>query len=151
MDIQYNRNEEYKPVKESSAEPTLDQNQNGIDDSIHKPSLTFNDDPDIETTVIFLPNVWSLMPNSLEYQKIVESYKSLIDCENIESMTPSSSILSNGTYTEHSKQDNSESVSKDNESFSSEGILKTTNVSTTAPATPSKAFIIFIYLFKNLT
>ncbi len=115
MDIQYNRNEDFKTIilpnnkntscnsnstssstssknSSSSIEPTATaaQRTDGPkqkildDESSAKQTLTeatllLNDHKEIETTVIFLPNVWSLMPNSVEYQKIVESYKNFIE------------------------------------------------------------------------
>ena len=50
----------------------------------YKAALDLNDDSDIETTVIFVPNIWSLMPNSIEYQQIVEAYKNFIENPPIE-------------------------------------------------------------------
>ena len=41
--------------------------------------VQINDDKDLETTVMFLPNVWSLMPTSEEYKNIVEAYKEYIE------------------------------------------------------------------------
>jgi hypothetical protein len=77
MDIQYNRNEGYRTVvkhfqyennsEENSAEETAEE------------TVQLNEDRDIETTVIFLPNVWSLLPTSEEYKQIVEAYKNFID------------------------------------------------------------------------
>lgn len=54
---------------------------NGVENVSHQqqPSLSVNDDRHIENTVIFVPNVWTLMPTSVEYDKIAETYKSFID------------------------------------------------------------------------
>ena len=43
------------------------------------PLISLNDDRHIENTVIFLPNVWTLMPTSVEYEKIAAAYKDFID------------------------------------------------------------------------
>ena len=100
MDIQYNRNEETKTVKVAKTTRTqngdvgethsdrsngkdddkTEGNTAGVDSTIDDEELLdLNDDNEIETTVIFLPNVWSLMPNSIEYQKIVDAYKNYIE------------------------------------------------------------------------
>ena len=122
MDIQYNRNEEFKTValssssQQTSKSSRLDEQQKPADENGDEASetvktstsasqdaemansatgedtastqktattpkvrLDLNDDSDIETTVIFVPNIWSLMPNSIEYQKIAEAYKHFID------------------------------------------------------------------------
>lgn len=101
MDIQYNRNEETKTVKVAKTSRTQNgdvgethsdstngkedekmeaANTAGVDSTIDDEELLdLNDDNEIETTVIFLPNVWSLMPNSIEYQKIVDAYKNYIE------------------------------------------------------------------------
>jgi len=42
-------------------------------------TLSLNDQKHLENTIIFLPNVWSLMPNSVEYQKLVDEYKAFIE------------------------------------------------------------------------
>jgi hypothetical protein len=138
LDIQYNRNEEYKTVKTSNL------TESSSNDNENRPNVTFNDDPDVDTTVIFLPNVWSLAPNSLEYQKIVEAYNKLIDCDLTidDSSKISSSNLTNG----HTKQDENDQG----------GLLKPSSSSTTTaasstttlpPATPSKAYIIYLVLY----
>lgn len=56
-------------------------NSNGVNESQSQsmPSLSVNDDRHIENTVIFVPNVWTLMPTSVEYDKIAETYKNFID------------------------------------------------------------------------
>lgn len=41
--------------------------------------LSLNDDRHVENTVIFVPNVWTLMPTSAEYEQIVEAYKNFIE------------------------------------------------------------------------
>ncbi len=94
LDIQYNRNEDYKTIilpqnSHSNEKKSLD-----IEDAAEKlnepelksgstkkpeATLLLNDDKEIETTVIFLPNIWSLMPTSIEYQKIVDAYKNFIE------------------------------------------------------------------------
>ena len=100
MDIQYNRNEETKTVKVAKTSRTqngdiaethsdssngkedekMEANTADVDSTIDDEELLdLNDDNEIETTVIFLPNVWSLMPNSIEYQKIVDAYKNYIE------------------------------------------------------------------------
>ncbi|RNA45086.1 p30 dbc [Brachionus plicatilis] len=66
LDIQYNRNEEFK----SQTDGTSDEE-----------SLILDDEKYVENTVIFVPNVWSLMPTNVEYQKQVEAYQSLIEKE----------------------------------------------------------------------
>lgn len=63
MDIQYNRNEEFRSVEGDEETISLD------------------DDKYVENTVIFVPNVWSLMPTNIEYQKQVEAYQALIEQE----------------------------------------------------------------------
>ncbi len=137
MDIQYNRNEEFKTNKTSNLTETSPL------DNEDRPNVTFNDDSDVDTTVIFLPNVWSLTPNSLEYQKIVEAYKNLIDCDLTidDTSKTSSSNLTNG----HNKQDENDQG----------GLLKPSSSSTTdasstttlPSATPSKAYIIYFVLY----
>lgn len=113
MDIQYNRNEDVKTVElnenlahastttiTTAAETETpapddtdanDANSAGITNPTssqatvaYKAALDLNDDSDIETTVIFVPNIWSLMPNSIEYQQIVEAYKNFIENPPIE-------------------------------------------------------------------
>ncbi len=100
MDIQYNRNEDYKTIilPNSAAATTSEddltnntvkvgdeqaeqqkQEMNGTANNKPNATLLLNDEKEIETTVIFVPNVWSLMPNSIEYQKTVEAYKNFID------------------------------------------------------------------------
>ncbi len=95
MDIQYNRNEETKTVKlpktsrihngdshgeDGDEKMDAEATTNGADStSDDEELLDLNDDNEIETTVIFLPNVWSLMPNSIEYQKIIDAYKNYIE------------------------------------------------------------------------
>ena len=107
MDIQYNRNEEIKTIElnenmakngdqeTTSALPddaaaTSVNESTGITNTTsattttpssiaYKAALDLNDDNDVETTVIFVPNIWSLMPNSIEYQQIVEAYKNFIE------------------------------------------------------------------------
>jgi hypothetical protein len=100
LDIQYNRNEETKTVKVAKTSRTqngdiaethsdssngkedekMEANTADVDSTIDDEELLdLNDDNEIETTVIFLPNVWSLMPNSIEYQKIVDAYKNYIE------------------------------------------------------------------------
>ena len=107
MDIQYNRNEEIKTIElnenmakngdqeTTSALPddatvTSVNESTGITNTTsasttapssiaYKASLDLNDDNDVETTVIFVPNIWSLLPNSIEYQQIVEAYKNFIE------------------------------------------------------------------------
>jgi hypothetical protein len=72
MDIQYNRSEGYRTVVKHDVMDgeQIDSEQNMLD---------LEEDSEIETTVVFLPNVWSLMPTNIEYQKIVEAYKNFID------------------------------------------------------------------------
>lgn len=41
--------------------------------------ITLNEDRHIENTVIFLPNVWTLMPNTEDYENIVAAYKNFIE------------------------------------------------------------------------
>lgn len=93
MDIQYNRNEGIRTVvtnTNNNGEPSQKHQEDTIgketNDKETKSNLkiSLNDDRYIENTVIFLPNVWSLMPTSIEYQKLVESYKYYID-----NLTPS--------------------------------------------------------------
>jgi hypothetical protein len=107
LDIQYNRNEEIKTIElnenmakngdqeTTSALPddatvTSVNESTGITNTTsatttapssiaYKAALDLNDDNDVETTVIFVPNIWSLMPNSIEYQQIVEAYKNFIE------------------------------------------------------------------------
>ena len=92
MDIQYNRNEDMKTdelpandaedpeVKADEEETTTTTTtKDATTGDSFKASLDLNDDIDLETTVIFLPNIWSLMPNSIEYQTISDAYKNLIE------------------------------------------------------------------------
>jgi len=94
LDIQYNRNEDYKTIilpqnsyskeKKSldiddAAEKLNESEQNSGSTKKPEATLLLNDDKEVETTVIFLPNIWSLMPTSIEYQKIVEAYKNFIE------------------------------------------------------------------------
>lgn len=119
LEIQYNRNEEYKTIVTPTTQTTVDSNTSSNsssntsataaaaaatttktseatsgDDTTQESTisagssglnsnfnvkLSLNNDNDIETTVIFMPNVWSLMPNSIEYQQYVDLYKNLID------------------------------------------------------------------------
>ena len=72
MDIQYNRTEGVKTVVKHQL---LD----GTSDDIDANLLDLDEDSNVETTVIFLPNVWSLMPTNVEYQKIAEAYKNYIE------------------------------------------------------------------------
>lgn len=85
MDIQYNRNEDYKSTIIRNNINTTNTNTGPPSPSLHgeqiedREELNLNDDKDVETTVLFLPNVWSLMPTSIEYQKVVDGYKNLIE------------------------------------------------------------------------
>ena len=115
LEIQYNRNEEYKtiltptggtsqtiindisntnstnsaPISTASAVDASDaadgidkegsNESNSSSSSNFNVKLSLNNDNDIETTVIFMPNVWSLMPNSIEYQQFVDLYRNLIE------------------------------------------------------------------------
>ena len=72
MEIQYNRKEDYRTV-------ILPKQSDLNGDTKPDATLSLNDSKDIETTVIFLPNIWSLMPNSIEYQKVVDAYKEYIE------------------------------------------------------------------------
>ena len=92
MDIQYNRNEEIRTVVvgndltdavASDSSCVVQSNDNDVSENVVSgggggATLSMNDDKAVETTVIFLPNVWSLMPTSLEYQKILEAYTNFI-------------------------------------------------------------------------
>ena len=55
--------------------------QQVLNGTTNKPNATLllNDEKEIETTVIFVHYDWSLMPNSIEYQKTVEAYTNFID------------------------------------------------------------------------
>lgn len=91
MDIQYNRNEDFKTVilpnttttstTAASKSDAMEQaeGKDDTDASVTEATLLLDDQKDIETTVIFLPNIWSLMPNSAEYVKMVEAYKNFIE------------------------------------------------------------------------
>jgi len=107
LDIQYNRNEEIKTIElnENMAKNGDQETTSALPDDVaatsvnestgitntttattttpssiaYKAALDLNDDNDVETTVIFVPNIWSLMPNSIEYQQIVEAYKNFIE------------------------------------------------------------------------
>lgn len=100
MDIQYNRMENYRTVVRTSTTQlsTIDENsnsaaQNGGGETTNsggteeqqqqqqqpQQQLSLNDDRHVENTVIFVPNVWTLMPTSAEYEQIVEAYKNFID------------------------------------------------------------------------
>jgi hypothetical protein len=97
LDIQYNRNEDFKTVICNDQMITSTDENNCVvssketpsneietaattaDSNVVKATVCINDEKNIETTVIFLPNVWSLMPNSIEYQKIVQNYRNFID------------------------------------------------------------------------
>ena len=83
LDIQYNRNEDYKTVIKSTE--SMDTNNEHMN-ADKKPltttttaKLVLDDHDDIETTVMFLPNVWSLMPTTSEYNKLVEQYKNYVE------------------------------------------------------------------------
>lgn len=92
LDIQYNRNEEIRTVVvgddltdavASDSSCVVQSNDNDVSENVVSgggggATLSMNDDKAVETTVIFLPNVWSLMPTSLEYQKILEAYTNFI-------------------------------------------------------------------------
>ena len=82
MDIQYNRNEDFKTIilpTKLSAGSNEATGEESAQRAATEATLMLNDDKDVETTVMFLPNVWSLMPNSVEYQKLVESYANFIE------------------------------------------------------------------------
>jgi hypothetical protein len=86
LDIQYNRNEEFttSPLVGGPAVANGQEDAEMTESSeatVSRNGVLTNDDQDVETTVIFLPNVWSLMPNSIEYQRIMEAYKRLVDHE----------------------------------------------------------------------
>lgn len=66
MDIQFNRNEEFK---------------SRTDDGSEEESLILDDEKYVENTVIFVPNVWSILPTNVEYQKQIEEYQNLIEKE----------------------------------------------------------------------
>jgi hypothetical protein len=83
LDIQYNRSEGYRTVivpNATTVEVTGDNESPNETPSTAK--LYLNDHKYIETTVIFMPNIWTLMPNNIEYQKIVDRYKNFIDDPN---------------------------------------------------------------------
>ncbi len=76
------KNEEDVPTTDSASDLNgyaSKSDKSCVPNASNKIKLDLNDDKDIETTVIFVPNIWSLMPNSIEYQKIVEAYKNYID------------------------------------------------------------------------
>jgi hypothetical protein len=87
LDIQYNRNEDFKTIilPSASKPETMDTTANketpeaesGAD--IAQATLALDDQKEIETTVIFLPNIWSLMPNGAEYAKVMEEYRNFIE------------------------------------------------------------------------
>lgn len=89
IDIQYNRSEGYRYVKRAGTETANGDAFQELKDSLladpeskiqlSDEELQANEDADVENTVIFLPNVWSLMPDSDEYQRIVEAYKNFVD------------------------------------------------------------------------
>jgi hypothetical protein len=116
LEIQYNRNEEYKTIvtqtsiiesitnntitstSTTNATTTNDESSSSSSstpillNSNFNVKLSLNNDNDIETTIIFMPNVWNLMPNSIEYQQYVDLYKNLIENPDI-----SPSISSRGS------------------------------------------------------
>lgn len=96
LDIQYNRNENFRTVLrsiqhqmsvESGQSTATDANssdaaKNGDEkhpEQQQLPTISLNDDRHVENTVIFLPNVWSLVPTSADYEKIVAAYREFID------------------------------------------------------------------------
>lgn len=79
MDIQYNRNEDYKTVVTKSESDATESMDTSSSFSTTKAKLELDDHDDIETTVMFLPNVWSLMPTTNEYNKLVEEYKNFVE------------------------------------------------------------------------
>ena len=82
LDIQYNRNEDFKTIilpNKLNSESNEATGEESAQRAATEATLMLNDDKDVETTVMFLPNVWSLMPNSVEYQKLVEGYANYID------------------------------------------------------------------------
>lgn len=155
MDIQYNRNEEYKAVSKTSSnlagEPSSNDNEN-------LPCVTFNDDSDVDTTVIFVPNVWSLTPNTLEYQKIVEAYKNLIDSDDVITIDDSSSKISSNSNSNltngHSKQDENDHEGGLLKPSISSTVATSSSTTNLPSATPSKAYIYYllnlIYIFLLL-
>ncbi|CAF0707138.1 unnamed protein product [Brachionus calyciflorus] len=84
LDIQYNRNEEFKTTVIKTNCTTSNHDIKADDKQQEKQdeeALLLDDDKYVENTVIFLPNVWSLMPTNIEYQKQVESYLKLVENE----------------------------------------------------------------------
>jgi hypothetical protein len=79
MDIQYNRSEGYRTVVKYEMDGCEQQANDSSDQQENVNMLDLDEDSDVETTVVFLPNVWSLMPTNIDYQKIVEVYKNFID------------------------------------------------------------------------
>ncbi len=88
MDIKYNRSEGIKTVV-SQNKTTDDGDSMKIAETEDSPllnvqskttaRLNLNDNKYIETTVVFMPNIWTLMPNSIEYEQILDTYKRFID------------------------------------------------------------------------
>lgn len=115
LDIQYNRNDNYRIVVRPSGQVTTNGSASNGETSTNSDAnngvsgepqqyLSFNDDRHIENTVIFLPNVWTLMPTSVEYDKIAEAYKSFIDKPPIVSTTSSTATTTTTTQESNSKQ-----------------------------------------------
>jgi hypothetical protein len=154
LDIQYNRNEEYKTTKvvnHSTASTYLSNSNNStVSDQTtseksesaasEKEMIDFDDDSEIESTIIFLPNVWSLMPNTIEYQKLVELYKNYVE-------NPSEFHQSNANSAKQSTStkpsDSSEVVKKEPVNAENETMEPQSNTKPTDDAN-LKALIIFV-------
>ncbi len=80
MDIQYNRSEGYSTVVVPTSTPNDTCEYQA--EAKNTAKLCLDDHKYIETSVIFMPNIWTLMPNNVEYQKIVDQYKTFIDDPN---------------------------------------------------------------------
>ena len=85
VEVQYNRNPDFRasvnsrPDKEEPTEPEAKSEEASQKTKSFDINGNVNDESYVEHTVIFLPNVWSLMPNSAEYKNIVEAYKNFVD------------------------------------------------------------------------
>ena len=190
LDIQYNRNEEYKTIitptqtavvdsstssntstsattitttttkkgadgctnngDETTQESTnSSSSSNTVISTNFNAKLSLNNDNDIETTVIFMPNVWSLMQNSIEYQQYVDLYKNLIDNPDLAPTIPLSSTnkkavsLTNNTIS----PDGSTAADQNTKRKSEENGLKNES---THKALNCLIIYIFIYLFESV-
>lgn len=126
MDIQYNRNEEYKTIVVPNQTKDSNQNFNDTNDQTStsnsssnttnstNTTILLNDDKYVETTVLFLPNIWSLMPNTIDYQKLVDAYKNYIDNPSPEVELPRSAVPVDQSVNSNNNNNNTTSSTSTN-------------------------------------